>query len=269
MKSRERIFNIPLVVLAMILLLVGIHALRGFLSPEIGADLLVQLSFVPGRFTYAFDPERIAAAYDALAATDETRAEIARFFLGDGKPLWWTPVTYAFLHATWTHVGFNCLWLVAFGAAVARRFGTMRFLVFCLLGAIAGALAHFLTHMDDLQPVIGASAVVSATMAAAARFVFQPGAPLGESFGFADWRDGDHAYRQPALPLLSIFADRRALAFLLIWLIANFLFGVTPAALPGLGHATIAWEAHVGGFFFGLFAFRFFDPPLAPQQSAQ
>ena len=257
---RERIFNIPLVVLATILVLVGIHAVRGFISPELNADILANFSFVPGRFTYGFAPERIAATYDSLQATDATRAEIARFFLGDGKPLWWTPVTYAFLHATWTHVGFNCLWLVAFGAAVARRFGTPRFLIFSVLAAIAGAAAHFLTHIDDLQPVIGASAVVSAAMAAATRFVFQPGAPLGETLGFADRRTGDHAYRQPALPLLAIFADRRALAFVVIWFLANFLFGIAPA-MPGIGHATIAWEAHVGGFLFGLFAFRFFDPP--------
>jgi membrane associated rhomboid family serine protease len=265
---RERIFNVPVIVLVTVVVLVGIHALRGFLSPEQDLDILAQFSFVPGRFTYAFDPQRVAAAYESFAATDATRAEIAQFFLGDGKPLWWTPITYAFLHGNWTHVGFNCLWFVAFGAAVARRFGAARFLIFALLAALAGALAHFLTHMDDLQPVIGASAVVSATMAAAVRFVFQPGAPLGESLGFAGQSDAEHAYRQPALPLLQIFADRRALTFLVVWLLANFLFGITPG-LPGVGAATVAWEAHVGGFLFGLFGFRLFDPPpadLAPYQ---
>jgi membrane associated rhomboid family serine protease len=259
--SRERIFNVPLVVLAMIVVLVGLHGLLGLLPSEQYDDLLAQFSFVPGRFTYAFDPVRVSAAYETYAS-DATRGEIARFFLGDGKPLWWTPVTYALLHASWTHVGFNCLWLVAFGAAVARRFGTLRFLVFCVAAAIAGALAHFVTHMDDLQPVIGASAIVSGTMAAATRFVFQPGAPLGESLGFVDRRGGDHAYRQPALPLTAIFTDRRALSFLVIWMLANFLFGVT-SALPGVGNATIAWQAHVGGFLLGFFGFPLFDRDVA------
>jgi membrane associated rhomboid family serine protease len=263
-QPRERIFNVPLIVLIAVVVLVGIQGLREFLTPEQNADLLAQFSFVPGRFTYAFDPRRISSVYETFADTDEMRAEIARFFLGDGKPLWWTTVTYAFLHGSWTHVGFNCLWLVAFGAAVARRFGASRFLIFSLFAALAGALAHFLTHMDDLQPVVGASAVVSAAMAAAVRFVFQPGAPLGETLGFGDRRmDHDHAYRQPALSLRAIFSDRRALTFLVVWLLANFLFGVTPA-LPGLGNMTIAWEAHVGGFLLGLLGFRFFDPP-APQ----
>jgi membrane associated rhomboid family serine protease len=259
---RERIFNVPPIIVAMVAILVGIHLLRGLLSPQQEADLLAQFSFVPGRFTYAFDPGRIFAAYESA---DTTRAEIAQF-LGDGKPLWWTPVTYAFLHANWTHIGFNCLWFVAFGAAVARRFHTVRFLIFALIAAAAGALAHFLTHMDDLQPVIGASAVVSATMAAAIRFVFQPGAPLGDSLGFGHRGDSDHAYRQPALPLLKIFADRRALAFLVIWFLSNFLFGITPVL--GAGDATVAWEAHVGGFLFGLLGFRLFDPsPVAPAPS--
>jgi membrane associated rhomboid family serine protease len=263
-QPRERIFNVPLIVLIAVVVLVGIQGLREFLTPEQNADLLAQFSFVPGRFTYAFDPQRISSVYETLANTDEVQAEIARFFLGDGKPLWWTTVTYAFLHGSWTHVGFNCLWLVAFGAAVARRFGAGRFLIFSLFAALAGALAHYLTHMDDLQPVVGASAVVSAAMAAAARFVFQPGAPLGETLGFGDRRlDHDHAYRQPALSLRAIFSDRRALAFLVIWLLANFLFGVTPA-LPGLGNMTVAWEAHIGGFLLGLLGFRLFDPPTPP-----
>lgn len=258
-QSRERIFNVPLTVLVIVAALVGIHAVRGFLTDEQNVNLLVQFSFVPGRFTYAFAPGRIEAVFESFSAADPTRAEIARFFLGDGKPLWWTPITYAFLHGNWTHVGFNCLWFVAFGSAVARRFRAARFLIFSLLAALAGALAHFLTHMNDLQPVIGASAVVSATMAAAIRFVFQPGAPLGETLGFAQSR-GEHAYRQPAMPLIKIFTDQRALTFLIIWLLANFLFGITPA-LPGLGSATIAWEAHVGGFLLGLFGFHLFDPP--------
>jgi membrane associated rhomboid family serine protease len=257
---REPIFNVPAVVLVMVLVLVGIHAVREFLPTEIDNDLLVEFSFVPGRFTAAFDPDRISAAIDALAATDETRAEIARFLLGDRQPLWWTTVTYALLHANWTHVGFNCLWLVAFGAAVARRFGLVRFLIFAVFAAIAGAAAHYITHIDDVQIVIGASAVVSAAMAAAARFVFQPGAPLNANSIFADPREGDHAYRKPALSLVGILSDQRALTFLVIWFLVNLLFGLTPV-LSGFAGGAVAWEAHVGGFFFGLLAFPLFDPP--------
>jgi membrane associated rhomboid family serine protease len=269
--QREPIFNIPGVILAAVVVLFAIHGVRQFLSDETNLTLLRLFAFVPGRFTFSFDPQRIADAYAAAAARSAPEGEVARFFLGNGKPLWWTSITYAFLHASWLHVGFNCLWLLAFGAPVARRFGTMRFLFFCLLTAVAGALAHYLTHIDDLQPVVGASAVVSGAMAAATRFVFQPGAPLGDRMRDAG-RDGEGAFHQPALPLLRIFADRRALTFLAAWFFANLLFGLAPQ-LSGMEGVTIAWQAHIGGFLVGLLAFPLFDPPppaavIAPQDGA-
>ena len=122
---------------------------------------------------------------------------------------------------------------------------------------------HYVTHMTDLQPVVGASAAVSGVMAAAVRFVFQPGAPLGESLGFAERADEDIAYRQPSLPLREILFNRSAISFLLIWFLANFLFGAIPMPL-GVADATVAWEAHIGGFLVGLLAFRWFDPPAPP-----
>jgi membrane associated rhomboid family serine protease len=267
-QEREKIFNLPAVVLGIVALLFAIEGLCKLISPEAYLGILQHFAFVPGRFTFAFDPERVSAAYNTIAGDAEFRAEAARFFLGDGKPLWWTPLTYAFLHGGWLHVGMNCLWFAAFGSAVARRFGTPRFLLFCAVAAVAGAAMHFATHMTDLQPVVGASATVSGVMAAAARFVFQPGAPLGESLGFIERADEDHAYRQPALPLREVLFNRSAISFLGFWFLANFLFGTIPGPL-GITDATIAWEAHIGGFLVGLFAFRWFDPPAPPFVAAR
>jgi membrane associated rhomboid family serine protease len=258
-RQKERIFNLPPVVLWIVVLLV---AIEGFsqLAPETYLDILQRFAFVPGRFTFAFDPARVTAAFNAIPEDAEFRAQAARFFLGDGKPLWWTPLTYAFLHGGWLHVGMNCLWFVAFGSPVARRFGARRFLLFCAVAAVAGAAMHYVTHIADLQPVVGASAAVSGVMAAAVRFVFQPGAPLDESLGFGPRADEDHAYRQPALPLREILSNRSAISFLGFWFLANFLFGTMPMQLGGVD-ATVAWQAHIGGFLIGLLAFRWFDPP--------
>jgi len=50
------------------------------------------------------------------------------------------------------------------------------------------------------------------------------------------------------------------LAFALVWFGVNILFGkVLPVGIPGVEHA-IAWQAHIGGFLVGLFAFAAFDP---------
>ena len=198
---QERIFNLPPTVLWIVVLLAAIEGLSQLLSPDVYLEILRRFAFVPGRFTFAFAPDRVSLAINSIANDAEFSAQAATFFLGDGRPQWWTPLTYAFLHGGWLHVGMNCLWFAAFGSAVARRFGAPRFLLFCAVAAVAGALMHYVTHMTDLQPVVGASAAVSGVMAAAVRFVFQPGAPLGVSLGFAQRADEDMAYRQPALPL--------------------------------------------------------------------
>lgn len=263
--QRERIFNIPVVVVMLVLLLVGIQALREVLPDEQNAQIIANFGFVPARFTLAFDPERIAAALDAAGIRGQAQVELDQLFLGNGQPLWWTPITYALLHASWVHVGLNCLWLVPFGAAVARRFGNLRFLLFCVATAIAGALAHYVTHLDGLQPMIGASAIVSGTMGAALRFVFQPAAPPGESLAPRDPHREDLAHRPPALSLGAVFTNRTALAFLIVWSLANLLFGISAAPL-GFTDGAVAWQAHVGGFLVGLLGFPLFDPraPIEP-----
>ena len=255
---REKIFNIPGSVLASILVLAAIHALRVYvLTPEQDAQILSFFAFVPGRFTYAFDPVAVSKVFSRLPAGDE--ADAARFFLGNGTPQPWTLLTYAFFHADWVHFGVNSMWLAAFGAPVARRFGAWRFFAFMAVTAIAGAAAHYLFHREDLEPVIGASAAISGAMAAAIRFVFVPGAPLGASLGFGAKAD-NRAYQQRALPLFQVLTDRRAVTFLLVWFVANFIFGA--AAIPlGLTQSAVAWQAHIGGFLAGLLLFPLFDPP--------
>jgi len=252
--QRQPVFNIPASVAAIVAALVAIHALRLYVATEGLDDWIVStFAFVPGRATYAFDPAGVLAHLPRLPGQLATeRLAIARYFLGNGSLQWWTPLTYAALHADWAHCGMNCVWLVAFGSPVARRIGGLRFLALCVATAIAGAAAQWALHRFDLVPVIGASAAVSGAMAAAARFIFQPGAPLG--LGLRD----SETVRQPAMPLAKVFTDARALPFLLAWLGVNLLFGLISQPL-GMTSGPVAWEAHVGGFLAGLLLFPLFD----------
>jgi membrane associated rhomboid family serine protease len=96
-------------------------------------------------------------------------------------------------------------------------------------------------------------------MAAAIRFAFQYGGPLG----FLG--SGAQGYRVPAASLIESFRDPRVLAFLLVWFGVNALFGLGSFTLPGMEHA-VAWQAHIGGFAVGLFGFALFDPvPPTPR----
>ena len=120
--------------------------------------------------------------------------------------------------------------------------------------AAAGALAHFITHEHAVAPMIGASASVSGTMAAAIRFAFVQGSFLSFSRG-----DADAAARVPALSLVRALQDPRVLGFLGVWFGVNIIFGVGSIAI-GADGASVAWQAHIGGFFAGLLLFSLFDP---------
>ncbi len=146
------------------------------------------------------------------------------------------------------------LWLLPFGSALARRFGAFRFFVFMAVTAAAGALAHLLTHEHAIAPMIGASASVSGTMAAAIRFAFVKGSFLSFSRG-----DADEAARVPALSLAHALRDPRVLGFLGVWFGVNIIFGVGSIAI-GADGASVAWQAHIGGFLAGLMLFSLFDP---------
>ena len=242
-------------VLLLIAALLAIQGVRSVLPPDADARFLLTFSFVPASFTRLFDPTGVALRAGQLVRQDMATPDDIVLLLGLGGLRWWTPLTYALLHGGWTHVLVNSVWLAAFGSAVARRFGGVRFLLFFAVTAVGGVFVHYAVHARDFAPLVGASAAVSGAMAAAARFAFAPGAPLGPGAH----RGTLAAYQGPPLRLRYLFHDPRVATFLLAWCAANLIFGifVTPG---GLGGASIAWEAHIGGFLTGLLLFDAFDP---------
>jgi membrane associated rhomboid family serine protease len=237
--NREPVFNVPAVIVALIGAFIAIHFIREeVLNTFDRNDFDLLFAFIPARYDNTLVPE------DGLPG-------------GFGAELW-TFVTYAFIHGNWTHLIVNSIWLLPFGSAVARRFGAIRFLAFFLVTAAGGALAYLLLNGGQESAVVGASAAISGTMAAAMRFMFQRGGPLGF------WRDQtDVGYQVPALPLTGVLREPRVLIFLIVWFGINLLFGVTPLPLAGEGQA-VAWQAHIGGFLTGLFLFALFDPVPRP-----
>jgi membrane associated rhomboid family serine protease len=229
--ARERIFNVPPVLVGLAAALGIIHLVMALL-PADDADAVLDL--------FAFDPLRY----------------------GGSGPVWpggwaagaWTFVTYAFFHFNVIHLGFNLIWLIVFGTPVARRFGAWRFLAFFAFTAAAGALAHLLSHLGENVPAIGASAAVLGMMAAAIRFVFQPEGPI-DLVGLGR----EDAYRVAAKGLADMLRDRRMLLFLIAWFGLNALMALPQLALPGID-AAVAWQAHIGGFVAGLLGFSAFDP---------
>jgi membrane associated rhomboid family serine protease len=238
----EPILNVPPVIAALIAVFGLVHAGRALvLSPEQDIEFLLQFAFIPARYHPSVLPP---GSFPGGAGADV-----------------WTFVTYAFIHGDLVHLTVNTIWLLPFGSAVARRFGVGRFLAFFAATAAAGAGVHLATHSREFLPMIGASAAISGCMAAAMRFVFQAGGPLGIFRG----RDAD-AYRVPAARLGVALRDPRILAFLVVWFGLNALFGLGSTSMLGVDQ-TVAWEAHIGGFFAGLLLFALFDPVSAQPQN--
>ena len=229
MNRREPVFNAPGVVLALIAVFVALHVIRQYLSIENATWMLLSLAFIPAR-------------YSGLAA-DIPGGELAK---------WTSFVTHMFVHADWVHVTVNSAWLLAFGSVLSRRMGALRFLAFALGGGIAGALAFLAMNPGLAAPVIGASGAVAAMMGGVMRFLFNA----------IDRREGYLLAKNPsAIPLMSLkttLTDPRIIMASAVFIGMNLL---TIVGFGGLGTAAgaIAWEAHLGGFFFGLFAFALFD----------
>src|SRR5256714_10933968 len=238
---REPILTLPAALSAYVLVLAVIH-LRVLLPPELENWTIDVFGFIPKRYD------------STLLAID--------FPGGTGAKVW-TLAPYSLLHANLSHIGFNVLWLLPFGSALARRFGAIRFFLFMAVTAAAGALAHLITHEHAVAPMIGASASVSGTMAAAIRFAFVQGSFLSFSRG-----DADAAARVPALSLTRALRNPRVLGFLAVWFGVNIIFGLGSIAI-GADGAMVARQAHIGGFFAGLVLFSLFDPiPRAATNAA-
>lgn len=142
-----------------------------------------------------------------------------------------TMVTHTGLHGGLMHVGFNVAWLMAFGTVVARVGGARGFVAIYMIGAVAGALLFWAMHPAELIPVVGASGAISALMGAAVRFLYGPG--------------------------IARLTDPRVLTFTAIWLAVNLIFGIGGFQIGGQT-GQIAWEAHMGGYFAGLFLIPYF-----------
>ena len=223
------LFNIPTVVLAVVGVLVAIHAALWALGEDAQVWSLYTLSFIPSRF----GGEPVAFPHGAQ---------------------YWSFLTYGLLHSDSFHLGSNCLWLLIFSTPLARRLGTWRDLVFLAATIIAGALAVLFTHWGKMVIVIGASAAVSATLAAAIPIMFAPGFRTR-------MQDGSDLRTLRVLNAAELLKSTRALAFAGVFMGLTFLTGVSQL-LTGtafLEERNVAWEAHLAGFLAGLAMFYGLD----------
>ncbi|MEI9805053.1 MAG: rhomboid family intramembrane serine protease [Pseudolabrys sp.] len=119
--------HVPGVVIVLLAVLGAIHGGRTLLlSDDQDIEFLLTFAFIPARY--------------------DTSVVLGGALPGGFGAEIWTFVTYALIHANWMHFIVNSIWMLPFGSALARRFGTMRFLAFFAVTAAAGAAMHLATN---------------------------------------------------------------------------------------------------------------------------
>ncbi|CAI8426566.1 MAG: rhomboid family intramembrane serine protease [PS1 clade bacterium] len=238
LRGREPAFRVPRVIVCLAATIIIFQLIMYVTGHQVALVLIVEMALFPARF--------FADNLGGLPG-------------GIGQGLF-SLVSYSFLHSSWSHCLINLVWLLAFGAPVARRLGWRRFLILYLACVIIGGLVQIYSVDETswLVPIIGASGGVSGMMGAAARFAFPDTRWLNPAVA---------AERRRLLRIVDVPKRRPVMMFIGVWIVVNVAFGLAgPVGAGASGaSASIAWQAHLGGFFAGLFLIGLIEkPPLSP-----
>ena len=156
-------------------------------------------------------------------------------------PHWITILTAMFMHASWSHIIGNMVFLWAFGPQIEDAMNPGRYLAFYVVGGLVAMLAQIAVMPSSNVPNLGASGAIAAVMGA---FLV--------------------TYPRDKIRVLLIIVVFVRITFIPAALLIGFWFltqlfnvgSVTAAQTGG-----VAYLAHVGGFLFGAVTARLFEDP--------
>ena len=202
-KSPTAAFNTTPTVLILIAVNVGIHLVRLVLPGSWDEYIGILSAFSPPYFL--------------------------SIIMGEGSLLGFillfSPISYGFLHGDLLHLVINMAFLLAFGTAIERRLGRVRFLglyFICMLAGAGASLGLFFITLEQTF-MVGASGAISGLFGAVLRMTMA-----------------------------------RAYVAIAVFVGLNAIIGYT--GLPSMGEVrAIAWEAHIGGLLAGFLLMPLFD----------
>ena len=198
-------------------------------------------------YSYATVPAEILTGHDIVTAATNVQDPVSGQIVtipGLGLtaiPVWLTLITSLFMHGGIAHLLGNMLYLWIFGDNLEDKLGHMRYLFFYLLCGIIASLTHvfsdYLFGENHLIPSLGASGAISGVMG-------------GYLLLFPTKR----------VTILFIIFFIRVPAFIVLgsWILLQLANGT--GYLGGSEASGIAYAAHIGGFFAGMFLIKKFIP---------
>ena len=196
----------------------------------IAANILVfiyELTLVPPQLDgffhlFAVVPRELTASFDGIAVNQPVP-----------EPL--TLITSQFLHAGFTHVGFNMLFLWIFGNNIEEELGSVKYLIFYLTCGVLAALSQWFFSANSGVPSLGASGAIAGIMGA---YILK----------FPNVRVVTF------IPLFFTAIRVPAVFFLGFWFLQQAFNGLAMLEAPanvGMESGGVAYWAHAGGFIFG------------------
>jgi len=155
---------------------------------------------------------------------------------------WITILTAMFMHASWSHIIGNMIFLWAFAPEIEDAMGPGRYLVFYMVGGLVAMLAQIAADPHSTVPNLGASGAIAAVMGAF--LVTYP--------------------RDRIRSVLFLFVFVR-ITFIPAALLIGLWFLTQLLNAGAVAHAQtggVAYLAHIGGFIFGAVTAHLFEDPL-------
>ncbi len=155
-----------------------------------------------------------------------------------------TLLTSLFLHGGLTHILGNMLYLWVFGNNIEDRLGHLRFILFYCACGVFATMGYVMFAVNSKLPLIGASGAISGVLGA--YLILYPRAKI--------------------LVLLPFFLFWRIIKvsagwFLIFWIALQFIYGTGSRILMDASNeSAVAWFAHIGGFFAGIFLLWVLSP---------
>lgn len=149
------------------------------------------------------------------------------------KNLLLSVISANFFHANFIHILGNLWSFWIFGNNIEDKLGKIRFIIFLIFTGLASMFSHIILNAFDINPIVGASGIVSALM-------------------------GAYLYLFPNAQLLVLVpfgflfpTTIKAKFFMIFWFISQILIA--------LQNTNISWEAHIGGFIVGYLILKVFN----------